>query len=269
MGSLSLFQSPLVFAVWKDRSDVLKAKYKTIDWPSVHDALQSDWSSIGGEASWGPVKFGQTRPDKSNSGLLSITLLAYSFFYSKNSTVLSVDKIQNAAFLKHFAEVQDHVSKFGTSSKTYMEKQVIVEGPLTYDIVTTYENLILTLQNEVRQSQPQLLIPFYPSLNIVSNHPFAIFTNASQEEQKAAQKFRDFLLDVPQQRKALLAGFRPYTKSGVSLHDPISRNPFNDTPPDFQVPDQLPAQVLTPHGDVIDELIKQWKTKYDGVTTVA
>src|SRR5262249_48148471 len=65
LGTQSLVLSPLVFASWKERSDLLKAKYGSIDWPGVHDALQlPSWSSIpGGQAIWGPVKFGQTRPD--------------------------------------------------------------------------------------------------------------------------------------------------------------------------------------------------------------
>jgi ABC-type sulfate transport system substrate-binding protein len=212
------------------------------------------------------VKFGHTRPDTSNSGLLSLTLLAYSF-YSTKSHVLSIDKIQNPDFLKYLTEIEDYVSKFGRSSKPYIEQEVIVQGPSAYDIVTTYENLVLTLQKEAQQRQGQPLIPSYPALNIVSNHPFAIFTNTSQEEQTAAQKFRDFLLDGPQQRKALLAGFRPINSS-VSLHDPISGNPFTDTSLGFQVPDQLPSQVLAPRGDVTDELIKQWKQKYDTTQTV-
>jgi hypothetical protein len=261
-GFQALVLSPLVFAVWRDRSDVLKAKYQTIDWPSVHDALQlSNWSSIGGQASWGPVKLGQTRPDSSNSGLLSITLLAYSF-YSKTSRTLSVDKIRSGDFLKYLAEVEDNVQKFGRSTGTYMQNEVIVFGPSQYDIVTTYENLVLTQQKAAQQRQSQPLVPSYPSLNIVSNHPFAIFTNASQDEQLAAKKFRDFLLDVPQQRKALLSGFRPINSS-VSLHDSITSNPFNDASLGFQVPDQLPTQVQAPNGDVADELIKQWLARYD------
>ncbi len=261
-GIQALVLSPLVFAAWKDRAALLQAKYQTIDWPSVHDALQlPNWSSLGGQSSWGPVKFGQTRPDSSNSGLLSITLLAYSF-YGKTSRALSVEKIQNADFLKYFAEVEDNVQKFGRSTGTYMQNEVIVFGPSQYDLVTTYENLVLTRQKMAQQRQGQPLIPSYPSLNIVSNHPFAIFTNASQEEQMAAKKFRDFLLDVPQQRKALLSGFRPISAS-VSLHDDIAGNPFNDASLGFQIPDQLPAQVQAPNGDVADELIKQWLAKYD------
>ncbi len=265
-GSQALVLSPLVFAAWKDRSDLLKAKYQTIDWPGVHDALQlADWSSIGGQASWGPVKFGQTRPDSSNSGLLSITLLAYTFYskvYSKPSRVLSVDRIQNPDFLRYFQEVQDNVQKFGLSSGTYIQNEIIVQGPSAYDIVTTYENLVITLQKAAQQRQGRPLIPSYPSLNIVSNHPFAIFTNAPQDEQVAAKKFRDFLLDVPQQRKALRFGFRPINPS-VSLHDSISGNPFTDTSLGLQIPDQLPPQVPSPSGDVTDELLKQWLAKYN------
>jgi len=265
MASQALVLSPLVFAAWKDRSDLLKAKYQTIDWPSVHDALQlPSWGSIGGQVNWGPVKFGQTRPDSSNSGLLSITLLAYTF-YSKTSRVLSVDKIQNPDFLKYFEEVEGYVSKFGRSSGTYIEREIIVYGPSQYDVVTTYENLVITLQKPA-QKRHQPLIPSYPSLNIVSNHPFAIFTSASPEEQRAARKFRDFLLDVPQQRKALRSGFRP-TNSNVSLHDSIPGNPFTDTSLGFQVPSQLPTQVPPPNGDVTDELLKQWLARYDTAPT--
>ena len=266
MGSQTLVLSPLVFAAWKDRSALLKAKYGTVDWPGVHDALQlRSWSDIGGQASWGPVKFGQTRPDSSNSGLLSITLLAYSFH--KISRGLSIDKVQSSDFLKYFEDVETNVQKFGLSSGTYIENEVIVQGPSQYDIVTTYENLVLTLQKEAQQRQPgQSLIPSYPNLNIVSTHPFAIFTNVSQDQQTAAKKFRDFLLDVPQQRKALLSGFRP-VNSSVSLHDPISGNPFTDATLGFQVPGQLPTQVQTPTGDVIDELLKQWLSRYNTAPT--
>jgi serine/threonine protein kinase len=262
----SLVLSPLVFAVWKERSDLLKAKYGSIDWPSVHDALKlASWSDIpGGQASWGPVKFGQTRPDSSNSGLLSITLLAYS--YHKISRGLSADKIRNPDFLTYFSEVEDTVSKFGRSSGTYMQNEIIVYGPSTYDIVATYENLVLTLQKTAQQRQHQPLIPSYPSLNIVSNHPFAIFTNVSREEQMAAKKFRDFLLDTPQQRKALLSGFRPINSS-VSLSDGISGNPFTDKSLGFPVLDHLPTQVQAPDGDVIDELLNQWLVRYKTSST--
>src|SRR5947209_2324964 len=46
-------------------------------------------------AEWGPVKFGHTRPDKSNSGLLTITLLAYAFYSQERGlTVRQIDDPQ-------------------------------------------------------------------------------------------------------------------------------------------------------------------------------
>jgi serine/threonine protein kinase len=265
MASQFLVQSPLVFATWKDRFAVLKAKYGTIDWPAVHDALQlHNWSEIGGQPSWGPVKFGQTRPDSSNSGLLSIALLAYS--YHKISRGLSVDMVRDAGFLDYFEAIEKNVQKFGRSSGTYITNEVIVQGPPQYDIVTTYENLVLTYQKAAQQRWQPLIPFYYPSLNIVSNHPFAIFTNVSQEEQQAAKTFREFLLDGPQQRKALLSGFRPMNPK-VSLQDSISGNPFTNTSLGFSVSNQLPPQVQAPSGDVTDELIQQWINKYDSAPT--
>jgi serine/threonine protein kinase/ABC-type sulfate transport system substrate-binding protein len=269
LGARSLVRSPLVFAVWKERSDLLKKKYGSIDWPCVHDALQlpyPGWDSIpGGQGAWGDVKFGQTRPDSSNSGLLSIALMAYSFY--NISRGLSVDQIQKPDFLKYFSAVEANVQAFGLSSGTYLE-EVIRKGPSVYDIVTTYENLVLTLEKQAQQ-QPwkQALIPFYPNFNIMSNHPFAIFTNASPDEQTAARQFRDFLLDKPQQQKALLFGFRP-ANSDVSLQDPISGNRFTDKSLGFQIPpDQSLTQVQAPSGDVTDELLNQWLARYDKAPT--
>lgn len=266
LASQSLVFSPLVFAAWKDRSNLLKAKYGSIDWPGVHDALQlASWGDIpGGNPSWGPVKFGQTRPDSSNSGLLSIALLAYSFY--NISRGLTVSQIQDSQFLSYFTDVENNVQKFGLSSGTYLEKEVIVQGPSAYDVVTTYENLVLTFQKEAQQRWSQPLIPSYPNLNIMSNHPFAIFTNASQDEQTAAKKFRDFLLGLPQQRKALLSGFRP-ANLDLSLHDPVSGNPFNDTSLGFKALDSLPTQVQAPSGEVTDELLKQWLSRYNTAPT--
>jgi hypothetical protein len=75
------------------------------------------------------------------------------------------------------------------------------------------------------------------------------------------------LLAAPQQRKALLAGFRP-VNSDVSITDSIANNPFNDTATlGFKPPTQLPTQVQSPSGDVVDELITQWLAKYQSAPT--
>jgi hypothetical protein len=85
-------------------------------------------------------------------------------------------------------------------------------------------------------------------------------------------KFRDFLLDAPQQHKALLKGFRP-TNPQVALTEQVTGNPFT-TPfekplPTVQiaVPTQLTNLAATPNGDVTDTLLQQWFNSYNGAPT--
>ncbi|HEX6108330.1 MAG TPA: serine/threonine-protein kinase, partial [Ktedonobacteraceae bacterium] len=260
--------SPLVFAAWKDRAEVLLRYYASIDWPSIHDALKlSNWTDIGGQSTWGPVKFGHTRPDKSNSGLLAITLLAYSFF--KEQRELTVQQIDNPQFLSYFNDIEGAVYGFGRSSGTFLTNVVIPQGPPEFDLIATYENLILTNNKTAMAVQHQPLQLFYPSLNILSDHPFAILQGdwVTPEQQMAARTFRDFLLAAPQQRLALATGFRP---ANVNVHITdnapgnvfLQQSSYNITPkPDIEPLAQFPTST------VINELIKQWKIKYDGSPT--
>ena len=264
----SLVFSPLVFAVWQERAQVLLHRYSSIDWPAIHDALvlKKGWPDIGGPANWGQVKFGQTRPDQSNSGLLTITLLAYSFY--KEQRDLTLDQVRSPAFLSYFSDIEGAVTQFGRSSGTYLENEVILKGPAAYDITTTYENLVLTSEGQAMQRQGQLLLPFYPGLNIISDHPFAILQGQgiTAEAQMAARALRDFLLAEQQQRQALLSGFRP-TNPAVHITDKLSGNPFLGQSSDVKIEAQIQPLAQAPGGDVISELIKQWSNRYSDAST--
>ncbi len=264
----SLVFSPLVFAVWKERAQVLLGKYGSIDWPGIHDALilKNGWADIGGQADWGNVKFGQTRPDQSNSGLLSITLIAYAYY--KEQRGLTLDQVRAPAFLSYFSDIQGAVTQFGRSSGTYLENEVILKGPAAYDIITTYENLVLTRENQAIQHQAQPLQPFYPGLNIVSDHPFAIVQGSwvTPEQQLAAKAFRDFLLAEAQQRLALLSGFRP-TNPKVHITDKVLGNPFLGQSSNIQIKPQIQPLAQAPSGDVVRELLKQWSDRYRDAST--
>jgi hypothetical protein len=265
---VSLVFSPLVFAVWKERAQVLLNKYGSVDWPSIHSALtlKNGWTDIGGKTDWGVVKFGQTRPDQSNSGLLSITLMAYSFYNQQRG--LTVEQMRSANFLKYFSDIEGAVTQFGRSSGTYLRNEVILKGPAAYDITTTYENLVLTLEKEALQRQGQPLQQFYPGLNIVSDHPFAILQGnwVKPEEQLAAKAFRDFLLAVPQQRQALVSGFRP-TNPNVRIGDNVVGNPFVGQSSDVQIKSQIQPLAQAPSGEVVNELIKEWSDRYFDAST--
>jgi hypothetical protein len=263
--------SPLVFAAWRDRSEILLKYYTSIDWPSIHDASKlSNWANIGGQSTWGPVKFGHTRPDKSNSGLLAITLLAYSLF--KEQREPTVQQIDNPQFLSYFSDIEGTVSAFGRSSGTFLTNVVIPLGPPEFDIIATiatYENLILTTNKTAVAVQHQPLQLFYPSLNIVRDHPFAVLQGnwVTHEQQIAARIFRDFLLAAPQQRLALATGFRP-ANVNVHIMDNAPGNVFLQQS-SYNITPKLAIEPLAqvPTSTVINELIKQWKINYDGSPT--
>ncbi len=264
----SLVFSPLVFAVWKQRAQLLLQRYGSIDWPAIHSAvtLRNGWQDLGGPAEWGQVKLAQTRPDQSNSGLLSITLLAYTYF--KLQRGLSVSQVQDPSFLHYLGDIEGAVTQFGRSSGTYLEREVILKGPPSYDIALTYENLVLTLQQEALQQQNMSLLPFYPSLNLISDHPFVILNASwvSPEQQQAAKAFRDFLLAEPQQRQALLSGFRP-TNPQVRFTDSLAGNPFLHQPPDVKVSGVIGPEAQPPAGPVVDALLQEWTQQFGSSAT--
>lgn len=60
----SLVKSPLVLASWQQRAQALLRHFNApaLDWDMLATAFQaSDWTQVGGQAGWGPVKFGHTR----------------------------------------------------------------------------------------------------------------------------------------------------------------------------------------------------------------
>jgi serine/threonine protein kinase len=264
----SLVSSPLVFAFWRDRAEAFLKYYPSVDWPSIHDALkQSSWANIGGSSVWGPVKFGHTRPDQSNSGLLTITLLAYSFYNEERG--LTVPQIDNPQFLGYLNDFEGAVTAFGRSSGTFLNNVVIPLGAPEFDIVATYENLVLTGEKLAITTQQEPLRLFYPSLNIVSDHPFAILQGnwVTSEQQMAAQMFRDFLLSPQQQRLALTTGFRPSTP-GIQITDKVPGNVFlQQSSYNISPKVEITPLANVPTSTVINELIKQWKNYYDGSPT--
>ena len=263
----SLVKSPLVLASWQQRAQILLRHYgvPTLDWDTLSSAFQlNNWSQIGGQAGWGAVKFGQTLPTQSNSGLLTITLLAYHFY--KESRGLTTAQVNAAPCWDYLGQFEGAVNAFGHSSGTYLTKDAIGTGPAQADVIATYENLVLTLQDQAQSQQHQPLQIYYPSLNLLSDHPLVVLQGdwVTDEQKQAALQFRDFLLAPEQQRLALAHGFRPADAS-VSLQDTqIANNPFIHQLELFpnRQPDPLLSQAQVPTGDTVDALINAWSQHY-------
>jgi Ca-activated chloride channel family protein len=267
----SLVNSPLVLLSWKQRAQQLLSHYQvnTLDWPTLASAFRSSsWVELGGQQGWGKVKFGQTVPEKSNSGLLTITLLAYKYFNEPRS--LTPDQFASASkYWDYLNTFEQAVNSFGCSSGTYLN-DLINAGPAQADIIATYENLALTSQ---KPATGQPLLIFYPDPNILSDHPFAVLQGdwVTDEQSQAALRFRDFLLAQEQQMLALSYGFRPGSaNSNISLLDSqVAGNPFVkyiNLFPNHQ-PDPVQSLAKVPGGDVVDALITGWDKKYNNTFT--
>jgi len=269
----SLVKSPLVLAAWQERAHALLNHYQvpTLDWDTLHAALGAqDWTQVGGRPGWGPVKFGQTLPIQSNSGLLTITLLAYHYF--KEARGLTIAQANDPGYARYLHDFEGAVNAFGHSSGTYLKNDIIDgSGPAQADIIATYESLVLTLQAEAQSRQHQPLLIYYPDVNILSDHPFVVLQGdwVTDEQKQAALQFRDFLLDVPQQRLALSYGLRP-VNSAIALSDSsISNNPFVGLAALFpnRQPDSLQSLAQAPDGKVVDALITNWQESYPSPPT--
>ena len=255
----SLVSSPLVLLAWQERAAPLQQQFGGLDWQSLHRALTAKhgWADIAGaNSAWGLVKFGQTRPDLSNSGLLTVVLLAISVAGPNHP--LTVADARTPAFVQFMRDVEDAVTQFGASSGTFLDCAVNY-GPASYDVIATYEQLAL---GKLMSGAPgRTLALFYPNPTLVCDHPFALLQGASSEQTAAAKLFRDDLLSTEQQRLALAHGFRPADPAVHLTDSGVPGNPFAKSLPGVQL--KLRSTIAAaPDGDVVNALIDEWRQFY-------
>lgn len=271
----ALVLTPLVVVAWEERAAVLWPEGPANFWHNLHGALasQQGWIDVASNngfdaaspqaqqaANWGLVKFGHTSPLTSNSGAQTLILLAYGY-YDKASDLTAADVVA-ADFQEWLATTENAVLEFGDSTGTFME-QMVQFGPSKYDLVVVYENLALSNIEAAQGRWGQNLRIYYPPANSLSDHPYAILDDplTSEEQQVAAQMFRDYLLSEPIQQLALSYGFRPADPS-VAIVTGDANNPFNKYAA-YGVQVEITQQVQTPSGDVITTLLDMWRRNID------
>ena len=102
----------------------------------------------GGEhcqpARLGAGQAGAYAPGTSNSGLLTLVLMAYEFFHKERN--LSHADVAQPAFQKWLREFERAVARPDgtlTSSTGTLMKEMVLRGPSQYDCVIIYENLAI------------------------------------------------------------------------------------------------------------------------------
>jgi hypothetical protein len=263
-----LVLTPLVFVVWEERAQALWSNGPNTFWKDIHDALADPQGWTGHvnpnapdalkaqAANWGFVKFGHTSPLTSNSGAQAVVLLAYGF-HNKNSG-LTVNDILDPAFQSWFLDIQRSVLEFGNSTGTFMTNMVRF-GPSKYDLAVVYENLAIENIEAAQGRWGDTLRVVYPPATTFSDHPYAILNGpwTTPDQQQAAARFRDFLLTRPIQELSLQYGFRPADPS-VPIISNDANNPFNKYR-QFGVTVDIPQQIETPSGDVLNTLLELWR----------
>lgn len=258
----ALLISPLVFAVWQDRADVLKKNSggANLTWKSIHSAVVSNqgWPAVGGKSEWGFVKLGHTDPTQSNSGIQALLLMTMEY-YGK-TTGLTVNDILDPEYQAFIKGTEGGVPKFESSTGTFMTDMVRF-GPSKYDIAVVYENLAIS-QLANAQGRWGNLVVEYPATTLWSDHPVALLSGdwVTPDQAAAARTWITFLESRPMQEQALTWGFRP-ADPGVALKTTDANNPFVkyaaqgvkvDIPPVATPPDAAVVQnMLTMWGRVV------------------
>jgi hypothetical protein len=265
-----LVLTPLVAVAWEERGELIWPDGGARFWQDLHDAVTAEsWPAFltgrglaadSPEAqkaqNWGFVKFGHTSPLSSNSGAQTLILLAYAY-HDKTSGLTTAD-VADPQFQAWLKEIEGSTLDFGESTGDLMTSMV-QRGPSSFDAVMVYENLALTNVQAAQNRNGQPARIFYPPATMVSDHPYAILGTplTKADQQAAAERFRDFLLERPQQELALTYGFRP-ALAEVAVSGGGAENPFTSRAANGARVD-LGAQVETPAPEVTAALITLWE----------
>jgi len=161
------------------------------------------WGSIADRPEWGLFKFGHTHPNKSNSGLLTLALMAYGF--SKKHRELTAADIADPRFQAWLRNFERSVTRQRGSADGKLGndmREMVLRGPSQYDCLMLYENLAVDyLERGPRPLGRPLRV--YPGRISGNDHPYYILDIPEKQRPSAgsvAGRFLEFLLSEPTQR---------------------------------------------------------------------
>ena len=217
--------TPLVFVMWESRHEAFMKKYARVRFRTVAEAMQEPggWGAIAGHPDWGRFKFGHTHPEHSNSGLLTLVLMAYEFFDKEYN--LSHDDIARPEFQDWLRRFEQGVVRPGgalTHSTGNLMREMVLPRAVAIRLRARLREPGHRLPGRRARRWGQLVVD-YPEPNIWNEHPYYILDVpwSDARQRAAAGAFLRFLMSEPIQRTALEHGFRP-GNTAVSLRLPDS-----------------------------------------------
>jgi ABC-type Fe3+ transport system substrate-binding protein len=244
----------MVIVMWQDRYDAFMKKYSEMNFKTIAQALNepTGWKSINDNAKWGFFTFGHTLPDKSNSGLLTLVLMAYDYQVSRNITV---EQVMDKGFLDWLKTAQKYMTVKEESTGKLMDS-MIVNGPSKYNAVMVYENLALANLESAKGKWGMDLKIVYPTRSVWNDNPYYILNVpwSTEDHKTAAKLFRAFLLSETAQKVAR----DKYLLRPASTKIPI----LDDTSAFTKLKDVMQVDVSSidpPSADVLKQLLQSWE----------
>jgi Ca-activated chloride channel family protein len=214
--------APIGFAMWRPMAEALGWPDQPISWDDIA-ALSADpqgWASKG-HPEWGQFKFGHTHPDYSNTGLLSLTALAYSAM--GKTTGLTANEVYSDAVVEAFRGVELNTYHYGLQNRPLM--QILAQrGPEYLHAITSSEAEALKANKDFASTMRYPLAFIFPSKGTFwSEQPYCILDGdwVTGEQKEAAKIFQTYILDRKQQELAITYYLRPVDNS-IPLHAPLT-----------------------------------------------
>lgn len=165
--------------------------------------------------------FAHTDPFESNSGLGAVIMEA-AVAANKNPEELTIKDLANDDVQNWMRELESSAIQYGASTG-YLGILMATEGSKGLKAAILYENIVIEKNKELTKDKLRAIYPIEGTL--LNEHPFAILDApwVNVQEKIIAEKFLDFLLSIPIQKRAIDFGFRP------SVEDPLLNSLVNTT----------------------------------------
>ncbi|MBA3914763.1 MAG: VWA domain-containing protein [Acidobacteriales bacterium] len=255
----NLVLSPVVIAMWKPMAEAIGWGKKPIGWSDILALAgsQKGWSAYG-YPQWGQFKFGHTHPQFSNSGLISLFAEVYAASgKAAGLTVADVNKPHTAEFV---AGIERSVVHYG-SSTGFFGRQMFSSGPQYLSAAVLYENMVI--ESYSQSNLPFPVVAIYPKEGTFwSDHPVGIVERewVTPDKREAAKLYIQYLLQRPQQERAIVYGFRPGAVD-VPLASPIDAAHGVD-------PQEPKTTLEVPSVPVMDAILQLWQQKKKSANVV-
>lgn len=246
----NLVLSPVVIAMWKPMAEAIGWRKKPVGWSDILALARSPegWSSYQ-HPEWGRFKFGHTHPGFSNSGLISI--LAEVYAGSGKVANLTLADVQNPATAEYLGEIEKTVVHYG-SSTGFFGRKMFENGPQYLSAAVLYENMVI---ESYSQNTVLPVVAIYPKEGTFwSDHPAGVVERewVTKDHRDAAKIYMQYLLDKPQQERAMTYGFRPAVVD-VPLAVPLDASHGVD-------PKEPKTTLEVPSVEVMDAITQLWHT---------